>query len=48
MAAKDKTSKTARVMSLLSKKPDPAAPAEESAPAPVCYTHLTRPTTPYV
>lgn len=34
MAAKDKTSKTARVMSLLSKKPDPAAPAEESAPAP--------------
>lgn len=34
MAAKDKTSKTARVMSLLSKKPDPAAPAEESAPTP--------------
>lgn len=36
MAAKnDKTSKTARVMSLLSKKPDPAAPggpAEEAAP----------------
>lgn len=36
MAAKnDKTSKTARVMNLLSKKPDPAAPAaeEEAAPA---------------
>ena len=30
MAAKnDKTSKTARVMNLLSKKPDPAAPAAE-------------------
>ncbi len=35
MASKnDKTSKTARVMNLLSKKPDPAAPAAEEAAAP--------------
>ena len=35
MAAKnDKTTKTARVMNLLSKKPDPAAPAEEAPAAP--------------
>ncbi len=47
MASKDKTSKTARVMNLLSKKPDPAAAAEEaaapaatagSAPAPAAPT----------
>lgn len=37
MASKDKTSKTARVMNLLSKKPDPAAEeagAPEASPAP--------------
>lgn len=34
MAKNDKTSKTARVMNLLSKKPDPAAPAAEEAAAP--------------
>lgn len=33
MASKDKTSKTARVMNLLSKKPDPAVEAEAAAPA---------------
>ncbi len=33
MASKDKTSKTARVMNLLSKKPDPALEAETDAPA---------------
>ncbi len=33
MAKDNKTSKTARVMNLLSKKPDPAAPQEEAAPA---------------
>ena len=33
MSKNDKTSKTARVMNLLSKKPDPAAPQEEAAPA---------------
>ena len=32
MAKDNKTSKTARVMNLLSKKPDPAAPQEEAAP----------------
>ena len=40
MASKnDKTSKTARVMNLLSKKPDPAASAEE-APAPAAQTPI--------
>ncbi len=35
MAKNDKTSKTARVMNLLSKKTDPVAePAQEPAPAP--------------
>jgi len=34
MASKDKTSKTARVMNLLSKKPDPAAEEAGTAPAP--------------
>ena len=34
MASKDKTSKTARVMNLLSKKPDPALAEEETAAAP--------------
>ena len=33
MAKDNKTSKTARVMNLLSKNPDPAAPQEEAAPA---------------
>lgn len=33
MSKNDKTSKTARVMNLLSKKTDPAAPAPEPAPA---------------
>ena len=33
MASKDKTSKTARVMNLLSKKPDPAVEKEAEAPA---------------
>ena len=35
MAKNDKTSKTARVMNLLSKKPDPSAAAEEAAEAAV-------------
>ena len=33
MSKNDKTSKTARVMNLLSKKTDAAAPAHEPAPA---------------
>ncbi len=47
MASKDKTSKTARVMSLLSKKPDPAAeeaaaggPATPAAPVPPIVTSM--------
>ncbi|MDE6259507.1 MAG: hypothetical protein K2M42_01390 [Oscillospiraceae bacterium] len=40
MASKnDKTSKTARVMNLLSKKPDPAASPEEAA-APAAQTPI--------
>ena len=47
MASKDKTSKTARVMNLLSKKPDPAAeaaapeaPAAPAAPVPPIVTSM--------
>lgn len=41
MASKDKTSKTARVMNLLSKKPDPAA--EEAVEAPAAHAAPTPP-----
>lgn len=41
MAKNDKTSKTARVMNLLSKKTDPVAePAQEPAPAPAASINI--------
>ena len=40
MASKDKTSKTARVMNLLSKKPDPSADEPAAAPVPPIVTAM--------